>query len=121
MLLKTETQNASPALAEDLKNEILHVENNKDGLMIPLAQELLYRFVRGNKDTTFSLQRELLLRMVREKCAMLEIDPIVEEVCGLLARNYGDPTFLFEKNKTFFEKNKNLLQNLFTYSIIYKI
>jgi len=80
-----------PMLAEDLENGVLHVENDTDGLLMQLARQLLYRFVRGEKDTTFSLLYELFLRLLAEKSASFKNDPAVEQVCSLLTQNYSDP------------------------------
>ena len=79
-----------PVLTEELKNGALCVENDQDGLLKPLAESLLHRFVRGKRDATFSLQYELFLKLLEERCASPKNDPVVEEVCGLLARNYHD-------------------------------
>ena len=80
-----------PVIAEELKNDIIYMENDGDPFVITLARNLLYRFVRGKKDTTFSLLYELFLRLLVEKRASLKTDPAVEEVCSLLAQSYHDP------------------------------
>ncbi|MBE6554363.1 MAG: helix-turn-helix domain-containing protein [Ruminococcaceae bacterium] len=80
-----------PALAEELKSGGGLLKNDTDGMLTKLAQSMLYRFVRGKKDTTFSLLYELFFRLLTEKCAFQKNDPVVEEVCGVLARNYNDP------------------------------
>lgn len=80
-----------PFFAEELSNEILYVENETDSLLTKIAQELLYRFSGGKKDTTLSLQYELFLRLLAEKCASFKTDPAVEKVCSLLTRGYHDP------------------------------
>ena len=80
-----------PFFAEELNNGIFYIHNEMDSLLTKVAQDLLYRFVGGKKDTTLSLQYELFLRLLTEKCGSPKTDPVVEEVCSLLTRNYHDP------------------------------
>ena len=80
-----------PFFAEELSNGIFYVENEIDSLIAKIAQEMLYRFSGGKKDATLSLQYELFLRLLAEKCASLKTDPVVEEVCHQLTRNSHDP------------------------------
>jgi len=86
-----------PVLTEDLKSGALHVENDQDGLLKPLAESLFFRFVRGKRDAIFSMQYELFLQLLAEKCAAFKGDLAVEEICSLLARNYSDPELSLSK------------------------
>jgi AraC-like DNA-binding protein len=56
------------------------------------AIETLWRFIKGGKnDATLSLMFDLVIQLLNEKCVALQRDPVVEEVCRLLALHYNDP------------------------------
>jgi len=71
---------------------VIFLEDDEEHAVSALMQMMFYRYIKGGKnDSTLSLMFDLVMQLLSEKCAALQRDPVVEEVCRLLALHYNDP------------------------------
>ncbi len=74
------------------ENRALFLEDDEENAVKTLMKMMLYRYIKGEKnDSTLSLMFDLVIQLLSEKCADLQRDPAVEEVCRLLVLHYNDP------------------------------
>lgn len=74
------------------EDSVLILEDDEENAVTALMKMMLYRYIKGEKnDSTLSLMFDLVMQLLSEKCADRQRDPVVEEVCRLLALHYNDP------------------------------
>lgn len=79
-------------LAGNSNRDVIVLEDDEENAVSTLMKMMLYRYIKGEKnDPTLSLMFDLVIQLLSEKCAALQRDPVVEEVCRLLALHYNDP------------------------------
>lgn len=79
-------------LAGNSNRDVIVLEDDEENAVSTLMKMMLYRYIKGGKnDATLSLMFDLVIQLLNEKCAALQRDPVVEEVCRLLALHYNDP------------------------------
>lgn len=77
--------------ADNSENGIIVLEDDEENAVSTLAKMMLFRYIRGEKnDPTLALMYDLVVQLLVEKCAALQRDPVVEDVCRLLALHYND-------------------------------
>ncbi|MBQ1986255.1 MAG: helix-turn-helix domain-containing protein [Clostridia bacterium] len=80
--------------AGNAEDRVLVLEDDEENAVSTLMKMMLYRYIKGGKnDATLSLMFDLVIQLLNEKCVALQQDPVVEEVCRLLALHYNDPQF----------------------------
>lgn len=78
--------------ADNSENGIIVLEDDEENAVSTLAKMMLFRYIRGEKnDPTLTLMYDLVVQLLAEKCAALQRDPVVEDVCRLLTLHYNDP------------------------------
>ena len=81
-------------LAGNSNRDVIVLEDDEENAVSTLMKMMLYRYIKGGKnDATLSLMLDLVIQLLNEKCVALQQDPVVEEVCRLLALHYNDPQF----------------------------
>ena len=81
-------------LAGNSNRDVIVLEDDEENAVSTLMKMMLYRYIKGGKnDATLSLMFDLVIQLLNEKCVALQQDPVVEEVCRLLALHYNDPQF----------------------------
>ena len=81
-------------LAGNSNRDVIVLEDDEENAVSTLMKMMLYRYIKGEKnDPTLSLMFDLVIQLLSEKCAALQRDPVVEDVCRLLALHYNDPQF----------------------------
>ena len=79
-------------LAGNSNRDVIVLEDDEENAVSTLMKMMLYRYIKGEKnDPTLSLMFDLVIQLLSEKCAALQRDPVVEDVCRLLALHYNDP------------------------------
>ena len=79
-------------LAGNSNRDVIVLEDDEENAVSTLMKMMLYRYIKGEKnDSTLSLMFDLVIQLLSEKCAALQRDPVVEDVCRLLALHYNDP------------------------------
>ena len=79
-------------LAGNSNRDVIVLEDDEENAVSTLMKMMLYRYIKGEKnDPTLSLMFDLMIQLLSEKCAALQRDPVVEDVCRLLALHYNDP------------------------------
>ena len=77
--------------ADNSENGIIVLDDDEENAVSTLAKMMLFRYIRGEKnDPTLTLMYDLVVQLLAEKCAALQRDPVVEDVCRLLALHYND-------------------------------
>ena len=67
-------------------------EDNGEGAITTLMSMILHRYIRNEKnDLIISQLYELISNLITEKSTALQKDPVIENVCRVLAINYSDP------------------------------
>jgi AraC-like DNA-binding protein len=79
-------------LAGNSNRDVIVLEDDEENAVSTLMKMMLYRYIKGEKnDPSLSLMFDLVIQLLSEKCAALQRDPVVEDVCRLLALHYNDP------------------------------
>ena len=67
-------------------------KDDDEGAITTLMLMILHRYIRGEKnDLIISQLYELISNLIAEKSTAPQIDPVIENVCRVLAINYSDP------------------------------